>query len=175
MTANTPKRNLVTVINAEQTLADGLTQNAKAIGTLNLGGKLMKAADLVSVVDARIAARKAVVTAQGALKGARANAKTEIAGSNAVIKLAKEALKVMFANDATTLATLGLATDKVTEPTVAVKAAGQKKAAATRAARGTKGRKQAAAITATTAPEAPTPAIPAAAPTAAPGAAKPTA
>jgi hypothetical protein len=140
---------------ADQALADGLTQNAKQIGILTVGSQPYKAADVAKVLQARIAAQKAVIAAEGTLHGAVAAARTQLASSRALIKAVKQALRIMFSDDVTTLAALGLEPNKEPAPTVATKAAAQVKAKATRTARGTKGKKQKLAITA---PEA-TPAV----------------
>jgi len=151
---------------ADQTLADGLTQNAKQIGILTIGSQPYKAADVAKVLQARIAAQKAVIAAEGTLHGAVAAAKTQLASSRALIKAVKQAMRIMFSDDVTTLATLGLEPNKEPAPTAATKAAAQVKAKATRAVRGTQGKKQRLAITA---PEAAPAAAEAPTPAAAPG------
>jgi hypothetical protein len=160
-TTNSESRNNQMV--ADQALADGLTQNAKQIGILTIGSQPYKAADVAKVLQARIAAQKAVIAARGTLNGAVAAARTQLASSRALIKAVKQALRLMFSNDVSTLATLGLEPEKEPAPTAATKAAAQVKAKATRAVRGTKGKKQKAAITAPeAAPAAPVAATPAA-------------
>ncbi len=94
-----------------------------------------------------------MIAAEGVLHGAVAAARTQLASSRALIKAVKQALRLMFSNDVTMLATLGLEPNKEPAPTAATKAAAQVKAKATRTARGTKGKKQALAI------EAPAPAV----------------
>jgi hypothetical protein len=143
-TTNSESRN--NQMAADQALADGLTQNATKIGTLTVGSQPYQAADVAKVLQARITAQKAVIAAEGTLHGAVAAAKTQLASSRALIKAVKQALRIMFSNDVTTLATLGLEPNKEPAPTAATKAAAQVKAKATRTARGTKGKKQALAI-----------------------------
>ena len=125
---------------ADQMLADGLTQNATQFGILTVGGQPYKAADVAKVLQARITAQKAVIAAEGALHGAVATAKVQLANSRALIKAVKQALRFMFSNDVNTLATFGLEPNKEPAPTPATKAAAAVKAKATRAARGTRAR-----------------------------------
>jgi hypothetical protein len=124
-------------IAADQMLADGLTQNAKAFGTLTVGSQPYKAADVVKVLQGRITAQKAVIAAEGTLHGAVATAKKELASTHALVKAVKQSLRIMFSDDVTTLATCGLTPEAIPEPTVATKAAAQVKGKATRQARGT--------------------------------------
>ncbi len=123
---------------ADQMLADGLTQNATKIGILIVGSQPYQAADVAKVLQARITAQKAVIAAEGTLHGAVAIAKTQLASSRALIKAVKQALRIMFSNDVTTLATLGLEPNKEPAPTAATKAAAQVKAKATRTSRAAK-------------------------------------
>jgi len=150
---------------ADQALADGLTQNATQFGTLTVGSQKYKAADVAKVLQDRITAQKAVITARGTLNGAVVAAKTQLASSRALIKAVKQALRFMFSNDVTTLAMFGLAPNKAPAQKPATKVAATAKAKATRTLRGTKGKKQKLAITApAAAPATPVVETPAAAP-----------
>ena len=155
---------------ADEALANGLTQNAKAVGTLTVGGNAMKPTDVQKVLQARIAARNKATQARLDLKAAVAAQKSEIASTRGVVTGVKQALKVMFSHDASLLGTFGLVIN-AHEPTVATKAAGAAKAQATKAAHGIKGKKQRQAMTApAAAPAASATATPAAAPSPAPAA-----
>src|ERR1700722_2302342 len=129
-------------IAADQQLADGLTKNAATLGTFGFGGKQVKPADVVQVLQTRITAAQAATAAKGSLTAAATTADNALTSSRALIKAVKQALRALYVDDISTLATFGLAPDKVTNPTPAVKVAAATKAKATRAARGTKGPKQ---------------------------------
>jgi hypothetical protein len=149
---------------ADEALANGLAQNAKAVGTLTVGGNAMKPTDVQKVLQGRIAARNKATQARLDLKAAVAAQKSEIANTRGVVTGVKQALKVMFSNDASLLGTFGLVIN-AHEPTVATKAAGAVKAQVTRAAHGIKGKKQRQAMTApAAAPAVAATATPAAAP-----------
>jgi hypothetical protein len=147
--------NRTTQTAADQQLVDGLTTNAALIGTLTIAGKQVKPADVVQVLQTRIAAGKAATAAKVNLKAASNTAKTTLAETRALIRAVRQALRLMFANDINLLATFGLAPTKtpITKPAIKVESAA--KAKATRAARGPTGKKQRKAIKA---PAAPTPA-----------------
>src|SRR5271155_964432 len=136
---------------ADQALANGLTQNAKQVGTLTVGGQEMKPTDVQKVLQARIAARNKATQARLDLKAAVAAQKSEIASTRALVTGVKQSLKVMFSNDASLLGTFGLVIN-AHEPNVATKAAGAVKAQATKAERGIKGKKQREAIAPAAAP-----------------------
>ncbi len=134
-------------IAADQTLADGLTKNAGILGTFGFGGKQLKPADVVLVLQGRIAAQQAATAAKAGLNAAATTLDNELTNTRALIKAVKQALRALFVDDITTLATFGLAPNKVTIPKPATKVAAATKAKATRVARGTKGPKARLAIT----------------------------
>jgi hypothetical protein len=122
---------------ADQQLADGLTQNAKQIGSIPVGGKQLKPTDVATVLQARIAARQAAMQARTNLQAKVADQKAEIASSRALVRAVKAVLRVMLSNDSTMLGTLGLAT--IPHPaTPATKVAAAAKAGVTKAAHATK-------------------------------------
>lgn len=139
--------NRTSQIAADQQLADGLTKNAGILGTFGFGGKQLKPADVVQVLQGRITAAQTATAAKASLGAAAKAAASELTSTSALIKAVKQALRALFANDATTLATFGLAPNKVPAPKPATKVAAAAKAKATRVARGTKGKKAKLAVT----------------------------
>jgi hypothetical protein len=144
--------NRTTQIAADQALADGLAKNAGSLGTFGFGGKQLKPADVVQILEDRIAKAKAATTARANLNAAATAADDELRTTRALVKAVKAALRALFVDDIATLATFGLAPTKVPAlaPATLVKAAA--KARATRTARGTKGKKARLAIQAAPAP-----------------------
>ena len=159
------KTNRTHQIAADQQLADGLAKNAGILGTFGFGGKQLKPADVVQVLQDRIAKAKAATTAKANLNAAATAADDEIRTTRALVKAVKAALRALFVNDIATLATFGLAPDKVPNPKPATLVEAATKAAATRAARGTKGKKARLAIKAEASPQGEAPAATPAEPT----------
>ena len=149
---------------ADQQLADGLTKNAGILGTFGFGGKQLKPADVVQVLQGRTTAAQAATAARANLNAAATAAATELTNTRALITAVKQALRALFANDIAMLATFGLAPIKVPAPTPATKVGAAVKAKATRTVRGTKGKKQRLAIKAPAQAEAATPPAAATAP-----------
>jgi hypothetical protein len=148
-------------IAADQALADGLAKNAAVLGTFGFGGKQLKPADVVQVLQTRIAAAQAATAAKAALNAAATTAQNERATTRALIRAVKQILRALFVDDITTLATFGLSPEKVAAPKPATKVAAATKAKATRVARGTKGPKARLEITVPAQAETVTPAAPA--------------
>ncbi|HEY3822552.1 MAG TPA: hypothetical protein VGL81_35550 [Polyangiaceae bacterium] len=140
-------KNRVNQIAADQALADGLAKNAAILGTFGFGGKQLRPADVVQILQTRITAAQAATTAKANLNAAALAVLNEIANTRALVKAVKQALRALFVDDLTTLATFGLAPNKVPAPKPATMVAAATKAKATRAARGTKGPKARLAIT----------------------------
>jgi hypothetical protein len=147
------KNNRTNQIAADQVLADGLAKNAGILGTFGFGGKQLKPADVVQVLQDRIAKAKAATTAKANLNAAATAADDEIRSTRTLVKAVKQALRALFVDDIAMLATFGLAPAKV--PTLTPEKLVEKatKARATRAARGTKGKKERLAIKAAPAPQ----------------------
>ena len=139
-------KNRTNQIAADQQLADGLVKNAGILGTFGFGGKQLKPADVVQVLQGRITTAQAANASRAALNGAATAAQSELSSTAALIKAVKQILRALFVNDTTLLATFGLAPIKVAAPKPATKVAAATKAKATRAARGTKGKKAKLAI-----------------------------
>jgi hypothetical protein len=143
----------MSLVAADQQLADGLSKNAGVLGTFGFGGKQLKPADVVQVLQGRIAKAQAATTARANLSAAATAADNEIRTTRALVKAVKQALRALFVDDIAMLATFGLAPDKVTPPTPATLVKAAAKAKATRTQRGTKGPKQRLIVPATAAPQ----------------------
>jgi hypothetical protein len=139
------KSNRIAQNTADQQLAAGLTQNASRLGTLTVIGKPMQAADVVQVLQARIAARQGVAQAHVALQAAVAALKGEVASTRDLVRAVRQLLRAMFANDASTLGTFGIAVPVPRPKLASAKAASAAKAKATKAAGGKKAATKAAA------------------------------
>jgi hypothetical protein len=145
--------NRTSLIAADQQLADGLSKNAGILGTFGFGGKQLKPADVVQVLQGRIAKAQAATTAKANLNAAATAADNEILSTRALVKAVKQALRALFVDDIATLATFGLAPAKVPAPTPGTLVKAAAKAKATRTLRGTKGPKQRLTVQATAAPQ----------------------
>jgi hypothetical protein len=130
----------------DQKLIDGLNKHATTISTLVIGGAAYKSADIIAILQARIAtangardARPAWLAAAKADQDERAKTKTFVSGL-------RQALEVAFAGSIDGLADFGLAPRKPRVTTPEQKTAAALKAKATRAARHTLGPKKKAAV-----------------------------
>ena len=154
------KTNNTARLAADQALIDGLVKHAATLLTLLVSGSTIKTTDLVTVLQARIAAIKLAITTKATFMAAVAAAHAEIANTAALVSGARQALKIAFAGQIETLGDFGLPPRKAPTPlTPEQKAAAVAKAKATRAARHTAGPKQKAKITGATAAAA-APAVP---------------
>ena len=155
---------------AEQTMIDGLLKHAATIGNVVIGGKTFVAADIVTLLQASLAASKKVGINHTALEASLQAETTVRAQNKPVIDGFTQTLQTMFAGQVDTLGDFGLTGPKKAVIPPATRVAAAKKAAATRKLRGTMGKKARLAITAAPAVEpAPAPAAaPATAPTTAP-------
>ncbi len=146
---------------SDQALIDGFTKHAATLVTLLVAGNTVQTASLITVLQARIQAIKNAIAAHKAFTDAVAAARAEIVGTAAQVSGARQALKVAFSGQASTLGDFGLELPKARTPlTAEQKAAAKAKAEATREARHTMGPKQKAKVTGETAaaPAAPAPA-----------------
>jgi hypothetical protein len=129
------KNNQATQTAADQSLIDGFTKHAATLITLLVGGSTVKTSDLVTVLQARIAAIKAAIAAKAALMAAVAAMRAEMANTATLVSRARQALRVAFAGQADQLGDFGLQPPKVrTPPTAEQKAQAAAKALATRKA-----------------------------------------
>jgi hypothetical protein len=128
---------------ADQALIDGFTKNAKTVTSFLVGGATIKASDVITALQARIAAANTAQSTRATwLAAVKANA-TARASTQTLVSNAVQALKVMFAGSIESLAEFGLKPRKVrTAPTPEEKVAAVAKAKATRAARHTMGSTQ---------------------------------
>jgi hypothetical protein len=169
--ANTPKKNRVDVTAADQQLIDGFNKNGGAIPTIVIGGTSVTTKDIVTTLQARIDAAKAVLPARATWQTLVQAEQDERNKTKVFVSGVKQALLVAFAGRIDTLADFGLVPRKVASLSPEQKVARTEKVLATRAARHTMGSKQKADIHGTVAPTAPVNAAPSPTPTAPPAAA----
>jgi hypothetical protein len=173
MATNTPKKNRVDQIAADQKLIDGLTKHASTITSLVIDGVTMATKDIIAELQARIAASNAAQTTRATWQAAVAADVAERVKTQTFASGLRQTLMVAFAGQIDALADFGLTLRKTPVLTPAEKTARTAKALATRAARHTLGKVQKSKITGdspVTPPTAtaPTPAGPAPAPVVAP-------
>jgi hypothetical protein len=131
---------------ADQQLADGLTQNAAAVGTIQIDGKPQTAATIAQVLLGRVATAKAVETTRTVWQAAVKANKEERANTREFVLQVRQALIVAFASNVEMLGRFGLSPRKKAAVKPETKVVAATKAAATRQARGTAGKKQKARI-----------------------------
>jgi hypothetical protein len=149
---------------ADQKLVDGLNKHAPTLTTVVIGGTPYKPADIIAILQARLAAANTVQSAKPSWQNAVKAEKDERAKTKSFVSGLRQALAVAFAGSIDALADFGLAPRKARVVSPEKKAAAALKAKATRAARHTMGTKQKAAIKGTVPTTAPATAAPAAAP-----------
>jgi len=133
--ATKQRTNQATQKAADQAMIDGFTKHAATLLALLVGGSTVKTSDLVTVLQARIAAIKGAIAAKAALMAEVATMRDELAKTAALVSGARQALKVAFAGHADLLGDFGLAPPKARTPlTAEQKAAAAAKAKATYAA-----------------------------------------
>jgi hypothetical protein len=132
---------------ADQKLMDGITKHEQAILSLTIGTVSYKPADILGILQARIASANTTLSTRATWQSAVVADKGERTKTKTVVSGIRQAIQLMFAGSVDTLADFGLKPRKVRAvPTPAQKAAASAKAKATRAARHTLGSKQKAAI-----------------------------
>ncbi|HEY1691046.1 MAG TPA: hypothetical protein VGG39_02725 [Polyangiaceae bacterium] len=132
---------------ADQNLIDGLQKHEATLPSILIAGVPVPTTSIITTLQSRIAARTATVTTRAAWQADVQAESAVVTQSAPTVSRTKQALKVMFADQITTLADFGLKPPKPPTPlTTEEKAAAKAKAKATRAARGTKGSKQKAQI-----------------------------
>jgi hypothetical protein len=140
---------------ARESLSCGAQEGVTTRLSGNRPRRALFGGDIATVLQARIAARKATAQAEANRLAAVAAQKTALASSAAFIRAVRQVLRVALSNNAALLGTLGLAT--VAHPaTATAKAEAATKAKATKAAGGKA--KKAAVTEAAPAAAAPTPA-----------------
>jgi hypothetical protein len=147
---------------ADQKLMDGITKHEQAITSLTIGGTSFKPADILTILQARIAAANTTLSTRATWQSAVLADKGELTKTKTVVSGIRQAILLMFAGAVDTLADFGLKPRKVRAVlSPAEKAAASAKAKATREARHTMGSKQKASIKGT-APQAAPATLPAA-------------
>ena len=146
MASNVPKKNQTDQTVADQKLIDGLTKHAATLPSIVIAGTSTTTANIVTKLQARIAAIKTVQTTKATWKAAIQAERTEQATTKAFVSAVKQALLVAFAGQVDALADFGLTARKVRVLTPEEKVAAAAKRNATRAARHTMGTKQKKAV-----------------------------
>jgi hypothetical protein len=142
--------------NADQDLIDGLTKHEQDITSLTIGGTSYKTADILAILQARIASANTTLSTRATWQSAVLADKGERTKTNTIVSGLRQAIQVMFAGSVTSLADFGLKPRKVPAVrTPAQTALTTATAKATRVARHTAGSKQKAAIKGTVTTTAP--------------------
>ncbi len=132
---------------ADQKLLDGVTKHEQAITSLSFGGTSYKPADIIAILQARIASANTTLSTRATWQSAVLADKGERTKTQPIVSGVRQGILLMFAGAVDTLADFGLKPRKA--PAVrspAEKAAATAKAKATREARHTMGSKQKASI-----------------------------
>jgi hypothetical protein len=141
---------------ADQSMIDGVNKVLATCASLPVGSTTVTPADIVKVLQDRIDASKAVLTAEAARSAAVKVDRDKRAQSAAFVQSLRRMIQGMFTQSPDTLAAFGLKAPKAPKKTVTTKATAVAKSKATRKARGTLGTKQKKAVKgtvpATTAP-----------------------
>jgi hypothetical protein len=139
--------NRVTQQAADQKLIDGITKHEQAIPSLTIGSTSYKPTDIITILQARIAAANTTLSTRATWQSAVLADKSELTKTQTVVSGVRQAILLMFAGAVDTLADFGLKPRKARAVrTPAEKAEASAKAKATRAARHTMGSKQKASI-----------------------------
>jgi hypothetical protein len=146
---NTPNRNRNAENTADQILADGLSKHATTIPSIMIGGASVATKDIVTALQARIAAAKAATSAKATWQTAVKADRDERAKTKTLVSATKQTLLTSFAGQVDTLADFGLTPRKPRVMTPEARVAAAAKAKATRAARHTMGKNQKAGIVGT--------------------------
>jgi hypothetical protein len=171
MGSNTPKKNRIVEVTAEQTLVDGFNKHPTAIPSMVINGTVRTAQDIVTTLQSRIDSAKEVLSSRATWQAAIQKDETLRDTTKTFVSGVRQGLVVAFAGQVDMLADFGLTARAKHVATPEENIARTAKAKATRAARHTMGSKQKAEIKGTVAPTAPVttaPAAPAPVPPAAP-------
>src|SRR5258708_10730307 len=144
--ATSSNHSRITTQVADQKLIDGFNKHAPTLASLVIGTATLKAADIIGVLQARIATANAVQPARSAWQGAVKADKDERARTKAYVDGVRQALQVVLSGSIEGLADFGLKARKARVQTPEKKAIAAAKAKATRDARGTKGSVQKQAV-----------------------------
>jgi hypothetical protein len=161
--------NRTTLLAADQKMVEGIQKHLSQLASVSIGSQPAAPADMVKVLQDRIAAANAAVTAE-ATRTAAVNAnRSKRAETSTFVSSLKRVVQGMFSQSPDTLADFGLKAPRAGKKTVAVLATAVAKGKATRAARHTMGSKQKEKVKGTVPSASPEP-LPS--PTAAPATAK---
>jgi hypothetical protein len=146
MATTAKNTNRSTSLATDQKLIDGLNKHVTTIPTWVIGGASYKSADLVAILQARIASANRARDAKPVWLAAVKADRDEQAKTKTVVSGLRQALQVAFAGSVEVLADFGLAPRKPSVTTPEQRTAAALKAKATRAARHTVGPKKKAAV-----------------------------
>jgi hypothetical protein len=128
---------------ADQSLSDGIKNNKTRFpASFPVGAKTYTPDDVAALLDERVAAGKAVVTADAARTAAVKTEREKRAETKLVVDTFRRLAVVLFMQSPDILAEFALRPPKVPERTAESKAKAAEKSKATRKLLGTKGRKQ---------------------------------
>ena len=154
----TNKINRTTLQNQTQKLIAGLQKHAQTVPSLVLGGATFTNAEIVAVLQERLASANTVQGTRALWQNAVKADKDERAKHKAFVSGLRQALGVAFAGSVDTLADFGLVARKKAVLTPKQRTDAAAKARATRAARHTMGSKQKAKVKGTAPAAGPAPA-----------------
>ena len=127
---------------ADQKMVAGMQQFLSTLATMTVGSQSLAPADIIKVLQDRIASSQAVPTATAARTAAIKADRDRHEQTAPLVKALRQLVLGMFSESPDTLAVFGLRPVKTGSPTVATKAAAIKKNLATRKARHTMGKVQ---------------------------------
>ncbi len=148
MAPNLPKKNRPNYLANLEKLVEGFTLHAADVQQLIIGGAVVKSADIVAKLDARVAQAKVVGTTNATWRAAVEADKAATQDLKPFLSNVRQALLVVLAGKTEALADFGLTARKKPTMTPQARTAAALKAKATRVARGTMGKKQKAKIVA---------------------------
>jgi hypothetical protein len=131
---------------ADQSMIVGVQKFLSSFASLPVGSTTVTPADIVRVLQERVDAGKAVVTAENARTAAVKADRDKRAQTAAFVQSLRRMVQGMFTQSPDTLGAFGLKAPKAANPTVTTKATAVAKSKATRTARGTLGKKQKKAV-----------------------------
>jgi hypothetical protein len=140
------ERNITKQMQADQALMAGI-QAHNSTSTFTIQSGVQTSAQVVAVLEARVAKTLAVFTARAALHQAVLDSRAESANTAGYVKDLRQTLLAMYSNSSQTLSDYGIVVPKPRSPlSPEQKVIASAKRAATRAARHTQGKVQKAKI-----------------------------
>ncbi len=133
-------------LTADQNMIVGVQKYLSHMGSLPVGSTTVTPADIVKVLQDRVDAGKAVLTADAARTAAVKADRDKRAQTAAFVQSLRRVVLGMFTQSPDTLAAFGLKAPKAAKKSTEVKATAVAKSKATRKARGTLGTKQKKAV-----------------------------